>query len=70
MARQKEKIIGKYIVEDYTKPKQVNRMATDNAIEAMWEANKFPKRRIINVCGEREFYQDETGKYRLVKLEQ
>lgn len=60
-------IIGKYKVIDYTKPNMPNSMLTDNAIEAMWEANRFPNRVIENICGEREFYKDETGRYRLVK---
>lgn len=65
--RYDEPIIGKYKVIDYTKPNMPNSMLTDNAIEAMWEANRFPNRVIENICGEREFYKDETGRYRLVK---
>jgi hypothetical protein len=63
-----EQIIGKYKVVDYSKPKQPNSIFTDNPIEAMWEANKRPTRVIENICGEREFYKDESGKYKLVKL--
>ena len=64
-----ERIIGKYKVVDFSKPNMNNTMLTDNPSEAIWEANKFPKtRRIENICGEREFYRDETGKYRIVKL--
>lgn len=63
-----ERIIGKYKVVDYAKPNMPNSMLTDNPLEAMWEANKFPTRVIENICGEREFYKDENGKYKLVKL--
>lgn len=63
-----EDIIGKYKVVDYRNPKKPSIMLTDNPIEAMWEANKQPTRVIENVCGERQFYKDETGRYRLVKL--
>lgn len=63
-----EHIIGKYKVVDYSKPNMPNSMLTDNPLEAMWEANRFPNREIENICGEREFYKDETGRYRLVKL--
>lgn len=63
-----EKIIGKYKVTDYTKPNQTNTILTDNPLEAMWEANRRPNRVIENICGEREFYKDENGKYKLVKL--
>lgn len=63
-----EEIIGKYKVVDYSKPNMPNSMLTDNPLEAMWEANRFPNREIENICGEREFYKDETGRYRLVKL--
>ena len=62
-----EPIIGKYKVIDYTKPNMPNSMLTDNPLEAMWEANRRPNRVIENICGEREFYKDETGRYRLVK---
>jgi hypothetical protein len=63
-----EHIIGKYKVVDYSKPNMPNSMLTDNPLEAMWEANRFHNREIENICGEREFYKDETGRYRLVKL--
>lgn len=63
-----EHIIGKYKVVDYSKPNMPNSMLTDNPLEAMWEANKFPNRVIENICGEREFYKDENDKYKLVKL--
>lgn len=64
-----EEIIGKYKVIDFTKPNMPSSMLTDNPLEAVWEANKFPgRRKIENICGEREFYKDETGKYKLVKL--
>lgn len=63
-----EHIIGKYKVVDYSKPNMPNSMLTDNPLEAMWEANRFPNREIENICGEREFYKDENGKYKLVKL--
>jgi hypothetical protein len=64
-----EEIIGKYKVIDFTKPNMPSSMLTDNPREAVWEANKFPDRRKIeNICGEREFYKDENGKYRIVKL--
>lgn len=63
-----EHIIGKYKVTDYTHKKRPYKMITDNPLEAMWEANKNPSVRVIeNICGEREFYKDETGRYRLVK---
>lgn len=67
-ARYDDPIIGKYKVIDYIKPNMPNSMLTDNPLEAMWEANKRPTRVIENICGEREFYKDENGKYRLVKL--
>lgn len=63
-----EEIIGKYLVTDYTRPNMPSRMYTDNAIEAMWEANRRPNRVITNICGERQFYKDENNKYKLVKL--
>ena len=63
-----EQIIGKYKVVEYSKPNKPNSMLTDNPLEAVWEANKFPHREIENICGEREFYKDENGKYKLVKL--
>ena len=63
-----EEIIGKYKVVDYSKPNKPSSMLTDNPREAVWEANKFPHREIENICGEREFYKDENGKYKLVKL--
>lgn len=56
-----EKIIGKYKVVDYSKPNQPSSMLTDNPREAVWEANRRPNRVIVNICGEKEFYQDEAG---------
>ena len=61
-------IIGKYIVECEHCGKGGARMKikTDNPLEAVWEANKFPDRNVINVCGEREIYQ-EDGKWKVRK---
>lgn len=56
-----EDIIGKYKVIDLNKPKQPSSMLTDNAREAVWEANRRPNRIIENICGEKEFYHDESG---------
>lgn len=63
-----EEIIGKYLVIDYTRPNMPSKMYTDNAIEAAWVANRRPNSVITNICGERQFYKDENGKYKLVKL--
>ena len=60
-----EQILGKYKVIDYTRPNMPSTIVTDNAREAVWEANRKPdKRRIENVCGEKEFYRDEEGKWK------
>lgn len=66
---QGDRVIGKYIVEcgeHYGKGGVRMRIKTDNPLEAVWEANKFPDRSIINVCGEREIYQ-ENGKWKVRK---
>ena len=60
-----EKIIGKYCVIDYAKPRKPYRIYTDNPSEAVWEANRRPTREIVNICGERKFHKDENGKYRV-----
>lgn len=61
-------IIGKYKVSFHKSHSINDGMFTDNPLEAMWEANKDPQNRVIeNICGERQFYKDETGRYRLVK---
>lgn len=64
-----DKIIGKYKVIDYTKPSQPNFILTDNPREAVWEANRRPTREIVNICGEREFYIGDDGKYHMVSNE-
>lgn len=61
MLRGFENIIGKYKVIDYNRPNKPSTMLTDNPREAVWEANRRPNRVIENICGEKEFYQDETG---------
>lgn len=61
-----EFIIGKYKVIDRNKPNKPYSILTDNPLEAVYEANKFPNRSIENICGEREFYI-EDGKYKLRK---
>jgi hypothetical protein len=59
-------IIGKYCVEYKCKYHTViDRIYTDNALEAAWEANK-KNGTIVNICGEREFYK-EDGKYKVRK---
>lgn len=60
---EKDEIIGKYKIIDYTRPKQPSTMLTDNPREAVWEANKSPNRVIENICGERDFYKDDTGRW-------
>lgn len=70
MAGLKERIIGKYAVittKTSGRGAQESTILTDNPIEAIWEANRLPNRVIQNICGEREFYKDENGKYKLVK---
>lgn len=63
-----DSLVGKYkVVEVSGKTSKKSTIITDNAVEAVWEANKFPNDRIIiNVCGEREI-RKENGKYKLVK---
>lgn len=58
-------LIGKYEVVDVRYPKHISKIITDNPLEAVWEANKFPKTRTINnICGEAEIYQ-EDGKWKV-----
>lgn len=53
-------IIGKYKVEYPCPVKNLtNVIYTDNALEAMWEANR-KNGTIINLCGEKQFYRDEN----------
>lgn len=53
-----DKIKGKYNVIDARNGG--SKIRTDNHLEALWEANKFPGvREIINVCGEKEFYRED-----------
>lgn len=58
----KEIIVGKYRVFD-TKYKR-NVMLTDNPREAVWESNRLPHRKPVNICGDRRFYKDEEGQWR------
>ena len=44
-------------------------MLTDNPREAVWEANKSPLREIENICGERDFYKDDTGRWHSIVKE-
>lgn len=67
MDNYEDRIIGKYVVEDHNKPKMVSKLVTDNPLEAVWEANRRPNRVIVNVCGEKQFYKDENGKYKIIK---
>lgn len=58
------RIKGKYLVRDARGNKY--NIKTDNALEAIWEANKFPDIRTIeNKRGEKNFYKDE-GKWKIV----
>ena len=60
---EKYKIVGKYQVIEIGKTK--GKIITDNPLEAVWEANKFPgQREIRNICGEVEFYK-EGDKYKI-----
>lgn len=60
---EKYKIKGKYQVVELNK--LGGKIITDNPLEAVWEANKFPGlREIRNICGEVEFYK-ENGKYKI-----
>ncbi len=60
---EKYKIVGKYQVVELNK--LGGKIITDNPLEAVWEANKFPgQREIRNICGEVEFYK-EGDKYKI-----
>ena len=54
-----EYIIGKYKVICKTKANQTHTIVTDNPLEAVQEANRFPDSTIINVCGEKEIYEEK-----------
>lgn len=58
----KEEIIGKYAVVN-TKDRRTW-ILTDNPREAVWESNRVPDRKPVNLCGDREFYKDEKGQWR------
>ena len=66
MTTDEERIIGKYKVICNGDTNQPHTIVTDNPLEAVWEANKSPERKIINVCGEREIYL-ENGEYKVRK---
>jgi len=60
------RIKGKYLVtRKFANYSTSWQMHTDNAREAVYEANKAPGSTTINnICGEKEFYRDETGRWR------
>ena len=62
------RIIGKYKVTDDRPSYDSFDLITDNPIEAVWEANKFPNNRtIVNICGERQF-DNTDGIWRIKKI--
>lgn len=70
-----EQIIGKYKVIESRQLKYSDRtvnipvLTTDNHREAVWFANKDPKHLTpTHICGERDFYQDDEGKWRSFEL--
>ena len=66
--RQDQDIVGKYEVRGVTEYNRHSIYHTDNPIEAMWLANKFPNTRTpVNICGEREFVK-EKGRWKLIPL--
>ena len=56
-------MIGKYLVYTPGNRYKKDQILTDNPREAVWEANRIPGRMIKNICGEKQFYQDE-GRWR------
>ena len=70
-----EPIIGKYKVIESKQLKTSSKvvhipvLTTDNAREAVWTANKDPEHLTpTHICGERDFYQDDEGKWRSFEL--
>lgn len=59
-------IIGKYKVEYPCKWKNtINHIYTDNALEAVWEANRKDGT-IVNICGEKQFVK-EQDKWKILR---
>lgn len=70
-----EPIIGKYKVIESRQLKTSSKiinipvLTTDNCREAVWIANKDPEHLTpVHICGERDFYQDDEGKWRSFEL--
>ena len=64
----KERIIGKYKVESKNYRNIHTECYTDNVIEAVWLANKFPNKSTpVNICGDRDFIK-EKGRWKSIPL--
>ena len=70
-----DEIIGKYIVLENDNSKRFHKtlhtpvVKTDNCREAVWTANQAPDLMTpMNICGERDFYKGEDGKWHSFEL--